>query len=66
MSYCFKGWKKEGDTVEDLIAANPGVDPSKLKVGQTIKFGSAQNSYTPKPETPKKINQNINILYWNT
>jgi LysM repeat protein len=45
---------KEGITVEDLIAANPGVDPSKLKVGQTINFGSAQNSYTPKPETPKK------------
>ncbi|MHA7743871.1 peptidoglycan-binding protein [Priestia aryabhattai] len=45
---------KEGITVEDLIAANPGVDPSKLKVGQTINFGTAQNSYTPKPETPKK------------
>ncbi|MGG4289971.1 peptidoglycan-binding protein [Priestia megaterium] len=45
---------KEGITVEDLIAANPGVDPIKLKVGQTIKFGSAQNLYTPKPETPKK------------
>lgn len=45
---------KEGITVEDLIAANPGVDPSKLKVGQTINFGTAQNSYTPKPEKPKK------------
>lgn len=45
---------KEGITVEDLIASNPGVDPNKLKVGQTIKFGTAQNSYTPKPETPKK------------
>lgn len=45
---------KEGITVEDLIAANPDVKPSQLKVGQTIKFGTAKNTYTPKPETPKK------------
>ncbi|QSX19978.1 peptidoglycan-binding protein [Priestia megaterium] len=45
---------KEGITVNDLIAANPGVDPSKLKIGQTIKFGTAKNTYTPTPETPKK------------
>ncbi|MBE2973403.1 PGRP and LysM peptidoglycan-binding domain-containing protein [Priestia megaterium] len=45
---------KEGITVEDLIVANPCVDPSKLKVSQTIKFGLAQNSYTSKPETSKK------------
>lgn len=45
---------KEGINVEDLIAANPDVKPSELKVGQTIKFGTAQNSYTPKPETPKR------------
>ncbi|UYT83943.1 peptidoglycan-binding protein [Priestia megaterium] len=45
---------KEGITVEDLIAANPDVKPSELKVGQTIKFGKAQNSYIPTPATPKK------------
>jgi len=45
---------KEGITVEDLIAANPDVKPSQLKVGQTIKFGTAKNTYTPTPETPKK------------
>jgi len=45
---------KEGVTVNDLIAANPDVKPSELKVGQTIKFGTAKNSYTPAPEVPKK------------
>ncbi|PAK49597.1 hypothetical protein CHH47_12715 [Priestia megaterium] len=45
---------KEGITVNDLIAANPDVKPSELKVGQTIKFGTAKNNYTPTPETPKK------------
>ncbi|AJI21067.1 LysM peptidoglycan-binding domain-containing protein [Priestia megaterium] len=45
---------KEGITVEDLIAANPDIKPSQLKVGQTIKFGTAKNTYTPTPETPKK------------
>ncbi|MFE7082578.1 peptidoglycan-binding protein [Priestia megaterium] len=45
---------KEGITVDDLIAANPDVKPSELKVGQTIKFGTAKNSYTPTPEAPKK------------
>ncbi|WP_275896032.1 peptidoglycan-binding protein [Aeribacillus pallidus] len=43
-----------GVTVEDLIAANPGVDPRNLKVGQVIKLGKAKNTYTPKPNTPKK------------
>ncbi|WP_453992089.1 peptidoglycan-binding protein [Bacillus nitroreducens] len=41
-------------TVEDLIAANPGVEPTRLKVGQIINLGKAKNAYTPKPETPKK------------
>lgn len=45
---------KEGITVEDLIAANSDVKSSKLKVGQTIEFGNAKNTYTPTPETPKK------------
>lgn len=43
-----------GITVEDLIAANPGVDPRKLKVGQVINLGKARNAYTPKPGMPKK------------
>ncbi|MDC7762490.1 peptidoglycan-binding protein [Priestia aryabhattai] len=46
---------KEGITVEDLITANPDVKPSELKVGQTIKFGTAKNSYTRAPETPNKL-----------
>ncbi|MED4261467.1 peptidoglycan-binding protein [Priestia aryabhattai] len=45
---------REGITVEDLIAANPDVKPSQLKIGQTIKFGTAKNTYTPVPEAPKK------------
>ena len=43
-----------GITVEDLIAANPGVDPRKLKVGQVINLGKARNTYTSKTEMPKK------------
>jgi N-acetylmuramoyl-L-alanine amidase len=43
-----------GITVNDLIAANPGVEPTKLKVGQTIKLGKSQHAYTPKPDTPKQ------------
>jgi N-acetylmuramoyl-L-alanine amidase len=44
----------EGITVEDLIAANPGVDPRNLKVGQVINLGKAKHAYTPKPNIPKK------------
>lgn len=40
--------------VEDLIAANPGIVPSKLKIGQKISLGKAKNVYTKKPKEPKK------------
>ncbi|WP_226677172.1 peptidoglycan-binding protein [Mesobacillus jeotgali] len=43
----------QGVTVNDLIAANPNVNPRKLKVGQVINFGKAQNAYTKKPGQPK-------------
>lgn len=43
-----------GITVNDLIVANPGVDPTKLKVGQTIKLGKSQYAYTRESETPKQ------------
>lgn len=46
--------KKYGITVDDLIAANPDVKPRELKIGQTIKLGSAKNAYTPVASTPKK------------
>ncbi|MGE7595772.1 LysM peptidoglycan-binding domain-containing protein [Peribacillus frigoritolerans] len=32
-----------GVQVEDLIKANPGIDPAKLKIGQKINFGNAKN-----------------------
>jgi N-acetylmuramoyl-L-alanine amidase len=44
----------EGITVEDLIAANPGVDPKGLKVGQQINLGKAKNIYTRPVAQPKK------------
>ncbi|MDQ7860636.1 LysM domain-containing protein [Peribacillus frigoritolerans] len=31
-----------GVQVEDLIKANPGIDPTKLKIGQRINFGNAK------------------------
>ncbi len=45
---------EEGITVNDLIAANPTVEPTKLSIGQTINLGKAKNAYTPKPAAPKK------------
>lgn len=44
----------DGITVEDLIAANPDVEPTKLRVGQIINLGKAKNAYTRKPNEPKK------------
>ncbi|GLB61943.1 PGRP and LysM peptidoglycan-binding domain-containing protein [Cytobacillus sp. NCCP-133] len=41
----------DGITVNDLIVANPGVDPKKLKVGQK------KSTYTPKPDEPKKTQE---------
>ncbi|MFF2459722.1 peptidoglycan-binding protein, partial [Peribacillus simplex] len=32
-----------GLQVEDLIKANPGIDPTKLKIGQKINFGNAKD-----------------------
>ncbi|MFE3973199.1 MULTISPECIES: peptidoglycan-binding protein [unclassified Peribacillus] len=32
-----------GVQVEDLIKANPGIDPTKLKIGQKINFGNAKD-----------------------
>ncbi|MBO1515654.1 peptidoglycan-binding protein [Metabacillus bambusae] len=64
-----------GVTVNDLIKANPGVDPTKLKVGQKILFGKAKvqskpvnkpNSSTSKPSGNsyiKKFQQWLNTFY---
>jgi N-acetylmuramoyl-L-alanine amidase len=41
-------------TLEDLIAANPGIRPQELKIGQVIKLGKAKNVYTRPPTAPKK------------
>jgi N-acetylmuramoyl-L-alanine amidase len=44
----------DGITVEDLIVANPGINPRGLKVGQVINLGKAKYAFTCKPEEPKK------------
>lgn len=44
----------DGITVEDLIAANPGIVPSRLSIGDEVKLGKAKNVYTRKPAEPKK------------
>lgn len=40
-----------GITVDDLIKANPGVDPRKLKVGQKINLGTAKKSNSSSKST---------------
>jgi N-acetylmuramoyl-L-alanine amidase len=44
----------DGITVEDLIAANPGIAPNRLSIGMKINLGKAKNVFTRKPEEPKK------------
>jgi N-acetylmuramoyl-L-alanine amidase len=41
-------------TIEDLIAANPGIKPQALKIGEVIKLGKAKNKYTRPATVPKK------------
>ncbi|KWW17961.1 hypothetical protein AS888_20840 [Peribacillus simplex] len=66
----------DGVQVEDLIKANPGIDPSKLKIGQKINFGNAKevivqpdkNKEDAKPsvsgdETIRSIQKTLNSRY---
>ncbi|MFE4353073.1 PGRP and LysM peptidoglycan-binding domain-containing protein [Peribacillus butanolivorans] len=57
-----------GVQVEDLIKANPGIDPAKLKIGQKINFGNAKNKEDTKPsssgdEVIKSIQKTLNSRY---
>ncbi|QYF82447.1 peptidoglycan-binding protein [Brevibacterium sp. PAMC21349] len=64
-----------GVQVEDLIKANPGIDPTKLKIGQKINFGNAKviieqpdNKEDTKPsnsgdETVRSIQKTLNSRY---
>lgn len=57
----------DGITVADLLAANPGIYPSNLKIGQVIKLGAAkgqaakpvskpaQSTAADKPQTPSIV-----------
>jgi hypothetical protein len=40
----------DGITVNDLLSANPGIEPTKLMPGQQIKLGAAIKAATPKQE----------------
>jgi N-acetylmuramoyl-L-alanine amidase len=44
----------DGITVNDLLAANPGVDPKKLQPGQKIKLGAAAKTSMTKPKPAPK------------
>ncbi|WP_062048653.1 LysM peptidoglycan-binding domain-containing protein [Bacillus sp. JCM 19034] len=43
-----------GVTVDDLIKANPDVDPTKLQVGQVINFGKSSSNNKNKPQQQPK------------
>ena len=49
-----------GVQVEDLIKANPGIDPTKLKIGQKINFGNAKE-VVAKPENIKKPDVKVEV-----
>ncbi|MET1177578.1 peptidoglycan-binding protein [Peribacillus simplex] len=49
-----------GVQVEDLIIANPGIDPTKLIIGQKINFGNAKE-VVAKPESIKKPDVKVDV-----
>ncbi|MDP9741843.1 UNVERIFIED_ORG: N-acetylmuramoyl-L-alanine amidase [Bacillus sp. B2I3] len=56
-----------GVQVEDLIKANPGIDPSKLQIGQKINFGNPKDVIvkpdTSSNETIRSIQKTLNSRY---
>lgn len=56
-----------GVQVEDLIKANPGIEPTKLKIGQKINFGNAKDVIvkpdTSSNETNRSIQKTLNSRY---
>ncbi|MES1038937.1 peptidoglycan-binding protein [Peribacillus simplex] len=63
-----------GVQIEDLIKANPGIDPTKLKIGQKINFGNAkkvvvqpdvkkEKSSDDGDETTRSIQKTLNSRY---
>lgn len=53
----------EGVTVDDLIKANPGVDPTKLRIGQTINLttSKAAEAAKPKEAAPKPVQSGFSV-----
>ncbi|MET1176938.1 peptidoglycan-binding protein [Peribacillus simplex] len=49
-----------GVQVEDLIKANPGIAPTKLKIGQKINFGNAKEVIA-QPENVKKPDVKVDV-----
>ncbi|MFC2948513.1 LysM peptidoglycan-binding domain-containing protein [Virgibacillus sediminis] len=70
---------QEGDTLwsvanglkdvnlDDLMAANPDVDPTKLNIGQTINLGKAKKASAPKRQTKSSTIKSAGLVvdgYW--
>lgn len=49
-----------GVQVGDLIKANPGIDPTKLKIGQKINFGNTKGIIIVQPDDTKEETETSN------
>lgn len=61
--------KDKGITMEQLLAANPGLDPTRMKVGQVIKIPAPEKAAKAEakalpidPEKQKKIDELCNLI----
>lgn len=50
-------------SVDDLLKANPGIEPTKLQIGQKINLGNARRTATKKQNPDERINVTVDGLW---